>query len=162
MIESQAGCPALGAGTFVSPSGLSARGSDSSPDSDAPAAAGRASCDLVGRIHHQGDQLCLANGKAVGSRFRSMSEPPTPAEMTAAHENLLKESHQFHGDLLALGAPQGQAKALVDPRGQAAGDRRRRREGPGGVLRQRLRPIAQPAIDTLVHDVGLTECCHDG
>lgn len=109
----------------------------------------------------KGNALCRANGEAIASRFMAMSEPPKPAELTAAYDNMLKESYKVTGDVLAIGAPKGQEKAFIDL--LVAMNKVTSGVDQGGqekFFATETDPWAA-ITTTLVEDFGLTDCKHE-
>ncbi len=106
----------------------------------------------------QGNALCAANSAAIGSVFKQMSQPPTQGQLTAAFDNLVKQSYKFEGDLLAVGAPKGQEKAFVD---QILGMHEVvmgvEAKGQEAFFATEDNPF-KTVTDNLVNDFGLTSC----
>lgn len=106
----------------------------------------------------QGNEVCTANTAAIASAFEQMSQPPTEAQLSAAFENLVKQSYKFEGDLLAVGAPAGQEKAFVDQLlGMHEVVEGVETEGQEAFFASEDNPF-QALTDTLVDDFGLTSC----
>lgn len=109
----------------------------------------------------KGNALCRANAEAIASKFMAMSEPPKPAEFTAAYDNMIKESYKVTGDVLGIGAPKGQEQEFLDllvemhqvTVGVDAGGQER-------FFADESDPWAA-VTSTLVEDFGLTDCKHE-
>lgn len=102
---------ALAAGALLALASLAACGSDSDSTSSAGVQLPTVSKAVFA---DQGNTICTRTSAAIGDRFRAMSTPPKPAELTAAYDNMLKESYRLVGELLAVGPPKGQERALLD------------------------------------------------
>ena len=105
--------------------------------------------------------LCKASSETIGSTFATMSEPPKPAELSAAYATVLKESYKLDGDLLSLGAPASRQKAFVDLVLQlhqvTAGVEK---QGQDAFFADDSDPW-KPVADRMVKEFGLTQCGSD-
>lgn len=106
-----------------------------------------------------GNKICRRSSQAIGAGFGAMSTPPKPAELTAAYENMLKESYKQVGALLAVGPPTGQERALLDLLVQhhRVTETVEKRGEAAFFADQGTDPWAE-LVDTAVKDFGLTDC----
>lgn len=110
----------------------------------------------------KGNALCRTNGDKIAAGFQAMSEPPKPAELQVAFDTMLRESYKLTGDILAIGAPKGQDKELVDLLVQMQHiTEQAEAEGAERFYADSSDPWSG-AITTLVNDFGLSSCKHDG
>ncbi|MFL6172757.1 MAG: hypothetical protein ACJ716_07670 [Marmoricola sp.] len=136
----------------------------SSSDDRSPAPTGAALPTVSKAVFAQrGNVVCRTSGQAIGSKFQAMSKPPKPAELTAAYDNMLKESYKVVGELLDIGAPKGQERELLDlivQQYQVTADVEKQ-----GQEKFFADQDSDPWADTvakLVSDFGLKDCGHDG
>lgn len=139
---------------------LTACGSGS--DDNATAAASPLKTVSSAAFVQKGNALCRSNGEKIAAGFQSMSEPPKPAELQAAYDTMLRESYKLTGDMLAIGAPKGKEKELVDLLVQMQHvTENAEAMGADKFYADTSDPWAD-AVDKLVNDFGLTDCKHDG
>lgn len=106
----------------------------------------------------KGNAVCRANGEAIGSKFASLSQPPTRAELSDAFETMLRESYKITGSILAIGAPVGKEKELVDLLLEAQRVTEQvEAEGQAAFFASESDPWAEVTAD-LVDELGLTDC----
>lgn len=106
----------------------------------------------------KGNAVCRANGEAIGSKFASLSQPPTPAELSDAFETMLRESYNITGSILAIGAPEDKEKELVDLLLEAQRVTEQvEAEGQAAFFARESDPWAEVTAD-LVAELGLTDC----
>lgn len=111
----------------------------------------------------QGNAICRSSASAIGDRFRAMSTPPTPAELTAAYDNMLKESYKLVGELLAVGPPAGQERQLLDLLVQQYKITETvEKQGQEQFFANEDSDPWEELSASLVGDFGLTDCAHGG
>lgn len=111
----------------------------------------------------QGNAVCRASAEAIGSKFRAMSTPPKPDELKAAYDNMLKESYKFVGEVLEIGAPKGQERALLDLLvEQYKVTQTVEKSGQAEFFSKEDSDPWAKLSATLVKDFDLMDCGHDG
>lgn len=143
---------------------LAACGSSSDEPASAPSSTGVQLPTVSPAVFaERGNAVCRASGQAIGSKFQAMSTPPKPAELSAAYDNMLKESYKVVGELLEIGAPKGHERELLDllvQQYKVTADVEKHGQQTF-FAHEDSDPWAE-LTRTLSDDFGLTDCSHDG
>ncbi|RNL77581.1 hypothetical protein [Nocardioides marmorisolisilvae] len=139
-------------------------GSDSGSDSE-PTASHGVQLPTVSQavFAERGNEVCRSSSAAIGDKFRAMSTPPKPAELTAAYDNMLKESYKVVGEMLEIGAPKGKERELLDllvEQYKITADVEKHGQEPF-FANEDSDPWAG-VTTKFANDFGLTDCHHDG